>query len=148
MELDADLAASAAKIKILQSDEVEQEPLGDGMNEYYGSHHEPETVESNVEFTQLGAIPKSPLHQTILSLPRPPPMSFPRPPPMRHTPENKPQIKNVTQTYKTETANHNHAITHTAQDYSDRGVNAAQDNLDVVIRRQKDIVDCLTAKPV
>ena len=65
MELEADLAASTAKIKILQSDEVDQEDPGDDMNEYYDSYHEPETMESDMEFVQLGAVPKTPLHQTI-----------------------------------------------------------------------------------
>lgn len=37
VDLEADLAASAAKIKILEMDEVEQEATGDGMNEYYDS---------------------------------------------------------------------------------------------------------------
>lgn len=50
VDLEADLAESAAKIKILEMDEVEQEATGDGVNEYYDSHHEPETMESNVEY--------------------------------------------------------------------------------------------------
>lgn len=29
------------------------------------THHEPETIESNVEYVQLSAIPQTPLHQTI-----------------------------------------------------------------------------------
>ena len=33
MDLEADLAASTAKIKVLQSDEVDQEAPGDGMQE-------------------------------------------------------------------------------------------------------------------
>lgn len=129
MELEADLAASTAKIKILQSDEVDQEAPGDGMNEYYDSHHEPETMESNVEFVQLGAVPKTPLHQTILSLHRPPPTRG------TNTPENKPQNKNLTEKHKTDTANHNRIVTH-----------AAQDNLDVVIRRQNDIAELIVSQ--
>ena len=74
MMLEADLTASTAKLKILQSDEVDQEALGDGMKEYYDSHHEPETVESNVEFVLLGAISKTLFHQTILSFHRLPPI--------------------------------------------------------------------------
>ena len=148
MELDADLAASAAKIRILKewSDVVEQEGPGDGMNDYYDSHYEPETMESNVEFMQLGAIPKTPLHQTIMSFPIPSSTSRPIKPPMRPTPENKPRIKNVTQTYKSESANHNHTITHVAQDNSNRGVNAAHDNLDVVIQRQNDIAELIVSQ--
>lgn len=127
--MEADLAASTAKIKILQSDEVDQEAPGDGMNEYYDSHHEPETMESNVEFVQLGAVPKTPLHQTILSLHRPPPTRG------TNTPENKPQNKNLTEKHKTDTANHNRIVTH-----------AAQDNLDVVIRRQNDIAELIVSQ--
>ena len=66
MELEVDLAASTAKIKVLQCVDVTQE--GDDMNAYYDSHHEPETVESSMDFAQLGVIPKTPLHQTILKL--------------------------------------------------------------------------------
>ena len=128
MELEVDLVASTANIKILQSDEVDQEAPGDGMNEYYNSHHEPETMESNVDFVQLGAVPKTPLHQTILSLHRAPPTRG------TNTPENKPQNKNLTEKHKTKTANHNRTITH-----------AAQDNLDVVIRRQNDIAELIVS---
>lgn len=127
MELEADLAASTAKIKVLQSDEVD-----DGMNEYYGSHHEPATMESNVDFVQLGAIPKTPLHQTILNLHRPPPTRG------TNTPEdqNKPQNKNATEEHKTQTANHNKTINHAAQDKMNVVVNATHDNLEMVFKNK------------
>ena len=120
-DLEADLAASAAKIKILEMDE--QEVTADGMNAYYDSHQEPETMESNVDYVQLGAIPKTPLHQTILSLHRPPLT--------RETPENKPQHKNTSPTLQND-----------AKDV----VDAAHDNLTVIIQRQHDIAELIVSQ--
>lgn len=112
------------------------------MNEYYDFHHEPDTMESNVEFVQLGAIPKTPLHQTIVSFHRPPLTS------KTNTSEdgNKPQNKNVTEKYKTQTENHKHTISHAAQDHSDVVVNAARDHLDVVMQRQNDVAELVVSQ--
>ncbi|XP_013856443.1 uncharacterized protein LOC106512353 [Austrofundulus limnaeus] len=118
MELEADLAATTAKIKVIQGED--QKALGDGMNEYYDSHYETETVESNMEFVQLGAVPKTPLQQTILS-------TFASPPSKDKTSENKTQSKNVNE--------RNKAATQTAQDYSE--IAAPHDNLNVVNQTQK-----------
>lgn len=46
MELEADFSASSAKIKVLQSVDVNAEIQNDGMNEYYESLQEAETLES------------------------------------------------------------------------------------------------------
>ena len=95
-----------------------------------------------MEFVQLGAIPKTPLHQTILSLHRRPPTRG------TNTPEdqNKSQRKNVTDKHRNQTANHNQTITHAAQDNTNVIVNAAHDNLDVVIQRQSDIAELIVSQ--
>ncbi|XP_032425050.1 uncharacterized protein LOC116723928 [Xiphophorus hellerii] len=139
IELEADLAASTAKIKTLQSDEVDQKPsLGDGMNEYYSSHQEPESIEGNVEFMQLGAIPKTPLQRTIFERCKSSPRSL-------STAENKPQNKNPTES-ETEAATYDHNASQTVQDYPDVAVTAANENFNVVIQRQNDKAELIVSQ--
>lgn len=122
------MQATTAKIKFLQTEEVDQKALGDGMNEYYDSHYETETVESNMKFVQP-AVPKTPLQQTILSIDIFPPLRD------TNTPENKTQNNNLNERNKTKTG------TQTAQDYFELVVDAAHDNLNVVIQRQYDTAE-------
>ncbi|XP_043965633.1 uncharacterized protein LOC122827096 [Gambusia affinis] len=139
IELQADLAASTAKIKTLQSDEVDQKPsLGDGMNEYYSSHQELDSREGKVEFMQLGVIPKTPLQQTILERCRSSPRSL-------GTAENGPQGGNPTES-ETEAATFDHNASQTVQDYQNVVVTADNENLNVVIQRQNDIAELIVSQ--
>lgn len=60
------------------------------------------------------------------------------------TPENKSQNRNTTDEHKTKPVKHNHIITHTLQNIEKDVVDAAHDNLNVIIQRQHE----LTAKLV
>ena len=69
MELDTEIAASAAKIKVLQMD-MDEETQQDAMNDYFEASKlktidfmDPEV--SPVEFMRMGALPKTPLQHTV-----------------------------------------------------------------------------------
>ena len=68
-ELEADIAASDARIKVLESFDTQSE---DGMNSYLESHRPcfPQQRQSPVEFAKITTVPKTPL-QTILQHSRP-----------------------------------------------------------------------------
>ena len=66
VELDAEIAAADAKMKVLLNPNV-TEFYGDAMNEYFEETSKQENVEqtSALEFIQLGAMPKTPLQRAV-----------------------------------------------------------------------------------
>lgn len=68
VELDAQIAAADAKIKVLLSHE-EAEPYTDAMNEYYEEASKPVeptfTETTALEFIQVAAVPKTPLQRAV-----------------------------------------------------------------------------------
>lgn len=68
VELDAEIAAADAKIKVLLSHE-EAEPQVDAMNEYYEEASKPVeptfTETTALEFIQVAAVPKTPLKRAV-----------------------------------------------------------------------------------
>ena len=66
MELDTEIAASAAKIKVLQMD-MDEETQQDAMNDYFKAS-KLKTIDSmdpEVSPVRLGAVPKTPLQHTV-----------------------------------------------------------------------------------
>ena len=69
VELDGEIAAADAKIKVLLNPNV-TESDGDAMNEYFEETSKQENVEHTftdtaLEFIRLGAVPKTPLQRTV-----------------------------------------------------------------------------------
>ncbi|XP_034086675.1 uncharacterized protein LOC117555808 [Gymnodraco acuticeps] len=121
MELDTEIAASAAKIKVLQSIDVEEkmeDQIQDGMNAYLEESKEKSTDTldpeiSAMEFMPLGAVPKTPLQRTVINL------RSPQQPTIQFRPFKTPTMHSSTQR------------------------NETHDNLDTVIQRQRDIADLI-----
>ncbi|XP_033992103.1 uncharacterized protein LOC117487588 [Trematomus bernacchii] len=120
MEMDASLAESDAKMKVLEHFETgSQNPTQDGMNDYVKDyrvkpHMSMDAEPSPITFAEFGAIPKTPLQRLLYQQPRPP--------------------ENIDNT--------NQSPQHTARDAGITGTNN-NDNFLTVMQRQNDIVNLL-----